>query len=262
MQRAPIFRLILVLAALCAAAAVAFAAGGADRAAFLWLNQAAAQWLPAAAPSCLTILGHGLVAVMVLAPLLPRAPGVLAAGLCAAPVAGIFSWAGKRLAAVPRPGAVLDPALFHVQGPFLAGHNSFPSGHAITIFLVATVLLLDAAPVRARAAGAVAVLVLAFLAASSRIMVGAHWPSDAFGGAALGVLAGVAGSWASMRWRWWQGPRARDMLAGIVLACAGALAWADTGYPLAEPLQWAAAALGAAIACATLLRARTAAPSP
>ncbi len=254
MQRTPTLRLLLSFAALCALAAAVVAGGGADLPLFVALNDAAARWLPAALPSNLTVLGHGLVAVMLLALTLPRAPRVLAAGLCAAPLGGIFSTVGKRLAARPRPGALLDSASFHVQGPLLSGHNSFPSGHSITLFLTATVLILGIDALRERPWRALAVLALALFAAASRVMVGAHWPSDVLGGAALGTVAGAAGSWCAQRWPWWRKPRAAALLALATLACAAALVGTDTGYPRALALQWAAAALGAAAAVRTLLR--------
>jgi len=240
-------------ALLCAAAAAALAAGGLDRPLFLAINTAAAAQLPAWLPSGLTDLGQGLVAVMLVAPFLRRAPWIPAAAFAAALPASLFSRAGKLLAARPRPAAVLDPALLHVQGSVLAGQNSFPSGHAITAFLVATVILLGlGCPPEGRPAPRVAaVLALggalyaaALLVGASRVMVGAHWPSDVLGGAALGVLAGALGSWAMRRRPWWRRRRAPLVLGAVVLACAAILPWVDTGYPQARPLQWLAALLG------------------
>jgi membrane-associated phospholipid phosphatase len=262
MQRAPTLRLLLALAAIFLLAAAAFAASGLNRTAFLAINDAGARWLPDFLPSCLTLLGHGLAAVMLLALVLPRAPQVLAAGLNAAPLAGILSAAGKRLAASARPGAVLDPAHIHVQGQLLSGHNAFPSGHSITIFLVATVLALGLESLRRRALALFAVLALAVLVGLSRILVGAHWPSDALGGAALGICAGLAGDALARRWTYWRRPGASVAYALVVLGCAAALAVADTGYPLARPLQWALAVLGAAAALYTLALQWRAARSP
>jgi len=228
---------------------------GLDRAAFLAINQLAVRWLPAWLPSNLTILGHGLVAVMVLAPLLGRTPQVLAAALYAAPVAALFSRCGKWLVAAARPAAVLDLSSFRVQGPVLSGHNSFPSGHSITIFLVVSALILADERLRTRPLACLGLLCAGLLAASSRIMVGAHWPSDVLGGAVLGMLAGTVGTLAAVRWPVWNRTGTRTAFALIVLACASALAVADTGYPLALPLQWAAVALGAISAAITIAQA-------
>lgn len=252
MQRTPTLLLLLLFAAVSALAAVGLAHSELNRGAFGVINAAAARWLPPFVPSGLTILGHGLVAVMLLAPLVRPAPQVLAAALCAAPLAGVFSALGKHLAATARPAAVLDPGSFFVQGQVLAGHNAFPSGHSITIFLLATVLILGVAPLRAHAVRSLGVLLVALAAAASRVMVGAHWPSDVLGGAALGTLAGIGGSWMAARWPLWRHARARPLLALVVLACALALALADTGYPLARPLQWLLAATGALFALRAL----------
>jgi membrane-associated phospholipid phosphatase len=244
MERAPLFRSLAALALLLAAAALALKGGALDRDAFLGINAWAAATLPPAVPSSLTVLGHGLVAVALLAPLLTRAPQAVASALCAAPFGALFSWAGKRLAAAPRPGAILDAAQFHVQGPWLRGQNSFPSGHAITIFLLATVLACALSPSRARGPGLAALAACAVAVALSRIMVGAHWPSDVLGGAALGIVAGLAGSWIAQQRPFWRSRWAPLGFALAVLACSIALVLADTGYPLALALQWFIAAAG------------------
>ena len=259
MQRPAALVPLLLFAAACALAAAGLAAGGYNRPAFEAINAMAFDWLPAALPSGLTILGHGLAAAMLLAPFLGRAPQVLAAALYGAPIAGIFSGLGKRLVASPRPAAVLDPAHIHVQGQMLAGNNAFPSGHSITMFLVATVLVLGLPSLRSRPVAALGVLVLALACAASRVMVGAHWPGDVLGGAVLGILAGMAGTGLAARWPFWRHARARGAMALIVMVCALVLAQVDTGYPLARPLQWALAALGLLAAVRALALARAAA---
>jgi undecaprenyl-diphosphatase len=252
MQRAHTLRLLLVLAALCAGAAAGIALAGLNRALFLAVNDAGARWLPAALPSCLTLLGHGLAAVLLLGVFLERAPQVLAAGLAAAPIAGALSALGKRLAGEARPAAVLDPAGFHVQGPLLSGHNAFPSGHTITIFLVAAVVLLGTDATRARTPAFLLVLGVALLVGLSRILVGAHWPTDVLGGAALGILSGIAGDLLARRWPIAQKAGGRAVFAAVVLVCALVFASIDTGYPLARPVQWALVLLGVGCAARSL----------
>src|SRR6267154_5108122 len=136
MMRVPAARLLVAAAAGCLVLALVLHGGDTERGWFLTINDAAWRWAPPALLSGLTILGHGLSATMLMAPTLLRAPRLLAAGLFAAPVALLLSRLPKALIDSPRPAAVLDPAAIHVNGMLLAGHNSFPSGHAITAFLV------------------------------------------------------------------------------------------------------------------------------
>jgi membrane-associated phospholipid phosphatase len=232
----------------CAGLAAVLAASGADEAVFRALNAWAARTLPGALPDQLTLFGHGLVAAVVVAPWLRRDPGVVLAMLFAVPAASLFSWLGKALAATTRPAGVLDPASFVIHGQVLAGHNSFPSGHSITAFALAAVIVCSSRAVRSKVLLAALALAAALLVALSRIFVGAHWPSDALGGAALGCLAGASGAWAAARWPLWQRRWGVRVLGTILIACALGLAFTSTGYPAARVLQSVLAGLGIAFA--------------
>jgi undecaprenyl-diphosphatase len=70
----------------------------------------------------------------------------------------------------------------------------FPSDHTTGSFAIAVALLL-----RHRLAGVVA-LVLACLIAVSRVAVGAHYPTDVLGGAALGAAAAFVLLIGPLRW--------------------------------------------------------------
>jgi undecaprenyl-diphosphatase len=63
--------------------------------------------------------------------------------------------------------------------------HSFPSGHAATAFAAATVL----SSLVPRAA--VTFFVLAAAIGYSRLYIGAHWPLDVLGGAAIGVATAL-----------------------------------------------------------------------
>ena len=128
-------------ALLCIAAGIAIESLGADRALFTAINAAADGALPDPLLTSATILGHGLCAVMVLAPALVRAPRLLAAGLLAALPAALLSWLPKHLVSEARPGAILGAGDLHVHGARLASTTSFPSGHSITAFAVAAAVL-------------------------------------------------------------------------------------------------------------------------
>jgi undecaprenyl-diphosphatase len=254
MSRAAPARLLIAIAVGCVLLALPLHGSDLDRRAFLAVNDAAWRWAAPALLSGITVLGHGLAAAMLLAPTLLRAPNLLLAGLLATPVAMVLSWLPKGVIDSARPLAVLDPASVHVVGMRLAGHNSFPSGHTITALLVVGVLWAGGAA-RPRWPWAVAATTVGLAVALSRIAVGAHWPSDTLAGAGLGLLAGAVGAQAERHWQLAARPAARPLLALVVLACAATLARVDTGYPLARPLQFALAALGAAMAAMALWRA-------
>jgi len=255
-------RLLIAVAVGCLALALGLHGSDSDRAWFLLVNDAAWRWLPPTALACITLLGHGLSATMLLSPALRRAPGVLTAGIYSAPVALLLSRAPKALIDSPRPSAVLDASSFHVAGMRLASHNSFPSGHAITAFLLVAVLLSSRPDCRLRLPGALAIVSAGVAVGLSRVAVGAHWPSDVLAGAGLGLLAGVAGTWASLRWPMREGRLTRSVLAALMAGCAATLAFIDTGYPDARPLQWLLAALGATMALLCLRHPGAASPAP
>jgi membrane-associated phospholipid phosphatase len=247
-------RLLIATAVGCLLLALTLRGSEVDRALFLTVNEDAWRWAPPALLSCITILGHGLSATMLLSPALQRAPNLVLAGLCSAPVALLLSRLPKALIDSPRPAAVLEAASIHVNGMRLLGHNSFPSGHAITAFLVVGVLLAAQGATRPRLPAAAATVLVGFAVALSRIAVGAHWPSDVLAGAGLGLLAGLAGTQLQRLWSPASSPRARILLALVVLGCAAVLARLDLGYPLARPVQLGLAALGAAMGALALWR--------
>ncbi len=63
--------------------------------------------------------------------------------------------------------------------------NSFPSGHATFYFALATVVLLW------NRRWGMWYFILTIVIGFARIFVGAHWPLDILGGAAIGILSGL-----------------------------------------------------------------------
>jgi undecaprenyl-diphosphatase len=253
--------LLIGVAVGCLALALGLHGSATDRGWFLAVNDALWQWLPGSALSYVTLLGHGLSATMLMSTCLLRAPQTLAAALWSTPVALALSRLPKAVIDSPRPAAVLDAGSIHIQGMRLAAHNSFPSGHSITAFMLVAVLLCAPAA-RPRWSVIAAVLLAGAAVAASRIGVGAHWPSDVIAGAGLGLAAGVAGTALAARWPLPTSRAAHAILALLVLVGAVLLARLDSGYPGARPLQWLLSALGTGVALVTLWRLRGAAGSP
>ena len=169
---------------------------------FLALNDVLSSW-PTVLWSNLTLLGDGAVLLAILSPLLIWHPPSWGSVLAAAPFAALLSGALKKAAAVPRPGAVLDPD-FTVIGDLLTGHNSLPSGHAIAVFTAVVAVVGSAATPNVRRwwygpslAGG---LLVAAMIGLSRVAVGAHWPLDVAVGAACGWIAGLCGVAAGRVW--------------------------------------------------------------
>ena len=101
----------------------------------------------------------------------------------------------KSLFASPRPMSQFETGVLNTIGQTPSGANSMPSGHSMTAFAAATVLVvcfsLEEKKMRMALLG-----VLALMVGISRIMVGAHWPADVLAGAGLGMLV----TWLAIQW--------------------------------------------------------------
>jgi membrane-associated phospholipid phosphatase len=148
--------------------------------------------LPDIAWSLLSLLGTGWAIFACTAPALWRAPRIIVAWLCAAPLAGMLTRLGKTMADNPRPLEVLDPQTIHLIGEplFVA---AMPSGHTLTAFTAATAIYFSLAPGRRRRV--LWVFAVALGVGLSRMAVGAHWPADVSVGAVLGIASGLFGVW-------------------------------------------------------------------
>jgi membrane-associated phospholipid phosphatase len=104
-------------------------------------------------------------------------------GLIAMGVSGVLVQVIKHVVGRPRP-RLADRGLFEWGPTFERGHDSFPSGHAISAFAMAAVLSWYFP------AGRWIWYSIAALIAFSRVYVGAHYASDVMFGAILGVWVG------------------------------------------------------------------------
>ena len=167
---------------------------------FSYLNQAASAW-PAGLLYNLTLMGDAAILLPLALLGIYRCPQIFGALLATLPIGAVLSSVGKKLFAMPRPGAVLDASEFNAIGEFLTGHSSLPSGHSLTYFAVGVAVLVtwqiswqNRSPSNhQRIISGVAILALMGLCLS-RVAVGAHWPLDLLVGGSLGTLAGVAGA--------------------------------------------------------------------
>ncbi len=178
----------------------------------------------------LTQIGNALIIFPLLSFLIPLRPQAWAAMVGSVFVAASCSVIGKNLAAMPRPGAVLDITAFHPIGKLLTGHSSLPSGHSITVFAGTIAVLATVMPMPKgfrQWTYLTAILVVAAILCLSRVAVGAHWPLDTVAGAGIGWIGGLSGAALARRWQqWWLGAlegKARIVLGSVLFMWAAYL---------------------------------------
>jgi undecaprenyl-diphosphatase len=120
------------------------------------------------------------VAVVILA---AGEPSALLGFVIATALALVLQCHLKRRLGRPRPCQRPDGPPQRVPIP---DHGSFPSGHSLHAAMAAVVVAWQA-PLLAPAFALVALLI-----ATSRVVLGVHYPSDVVAGAALGVILGLA----------------------------------------------------------------------
>lgn len=237
-----------------------------------WMLAAHAQAPGVAAEwtwSCLTVLGLGLAALVVLQAA-DRGDGRLAALLLPTfLLGGVLTHVPKHLLAHPRPASTDIAPHLHVIGQTFTGPVSMPSGHAVTAAAAAALLCVVFA--RGWAVRA-AVILVGVLVACSRVAVGAHWPSDVLVGAGVGLLTAAAvlacAGWPALgAWHEWLCRRVRTSagqrwMALVELAVAAALVSQNTGYPAGQPMLWLLAAVAVASAARRWARSSQRRPAP
>lgn len=221
---------------------------------FYFFNRQLAA-LPDLVWSLLSLFGTGWAIFAATAWALLRAPRIVLAWLCAAPLAGVLTRAGKSWAATARPLEVLDPQTVHVIGEplFIA---AMPSGHTLTAFAGAAAIYFALDPVRRWRH--LWLFVMALGVGLSRMAVGAHWPADVSVGAAMGLLSGLTGAWLATRIPAQQLRPQSWLMRSVALLgvyCLYVLWTDEMGFAINMPFQYA---LGAFLAvCLALFTART-----
>lgn len=136
----------------------------------------------------ITILGDALVSGVVVFLFIQRKPELVWTALIAAIVTTLLVHTLKPMLDMARPPAVLDPEFIYIIGPAYRRH-AFPSGHSASIFTVIGVLMIYNGSLWQRAG----LMLGACTVAVSRIVVGVHWPTDVFAGAAIGLVGAAVG---------------------------------------------------------------------
>ncbi|MCG3186324.1 MAG: hypothetical protein IOMNBAOH_00879 [Rhodocyclaceae bacterium] len=248
----------LLPSALLLGVGLALATSPANQGLFM-LGNAWSRTLPDAFWSALTLLGTAAGAFALFGLLLRARPQYFAAGMLAALPGSLYSYGLKRIMDLPRPAAALASGQFHQIGEVLR-HHAFPSGHALTAFAFAGIVLW--LPPRRRVVPIALAVALAAAVAVSRIAVGAHWPADLLAGAAGGWLAAAIGVAWSEHWRFWECRRGVVVMATVLAGMGVYLCYQDLGYPLAGEFQYGLAALAFIGCVAALLPSRPEAARP
>lgn len=138
-----------------------------------------------------TNIGDGLFSVAIFILLFIAARRLLAVEvLLAYAISGIISPICKNIFATPRPKSFLQQ--HHIEYAYinsidLIGNTSFPSGHTISAFALATILALNA---KNKWLG-LFYFATAALVGYSRIYLGVHFPEDVLGGSFIGVITSL-----------------------------------------------------------------------
>jgi membrane-associated phospholipid phosphatase len=237
-------------------------AAGWDVPVMLWVHAAGPSSFSEMAWSCLTVAGLGWAAlILILAA--DRGEGRLAALLVPVFVVGsVLTHLPKVLVAAPRPAATALLPHLHIIGETFRSSVSMPSGHALTAAATAALLWL-AIPRSGRLLTAV-LWVIPLLIGLSRVVVGAHWPSDVLAGWGLGLLT-VTSCVFVLRWTQ---PKAlyertasamasragQHCIAIAELGTAAGILLQRTGYPAGEPMAVALAVAAIVSAASRWLR--------
>ena len=187
--------------------------------------------LPDALWSNLTLVADTLFAVAVLLIIACYYPSMLNQSLLLLIIGALVVHGFKQGLNIPRPAAVLDRDSFWIIGQVLKNH-SFPSGHSFTAMSCAGLIWLNLT----HKGWAIVALVIGFLAALSRAMVGAHWPLDILVGSAAGLAVAVLSHWLVQRFRVFRG-HGQKLFTALLLTIASAyLSFHQDGYPYTDAL--------------------------
>lgn len=153
----------------------------------------------------LTELGDGLIILSFLTALLIYTPKVWESLITGIIISAFFTISLKKIFSIKRPAAAYINDNFTIIGDKLTGHNSFPSGHSITVFTVLTILLFAFMPtlLRHKIMWTTSICTIGLMLISTRIGVGAHYPIDVTTGAIIGYISGISGIIINAKYSLW-----------------------------------------------------------
>ncbi|MHB8921646.1 MAG: phosphatase PAP2 family protein [Halothiobacillus sp.] len=191
--------------------------------------------------SGMTSLADTYLALGLFLPVLLLRPRLAALLLVSAVIATLITHTIKPILDVPRPPAVLAADMMYLIGHRL-DHGSFPSGHAVTAFTLAGLMIVG---LRLSTSWTALVLLVASLLGISRMAVGVHWPTDVLAGSLIGLMSVVLAHkllsiWPKLNHARWPMPTAIVVTA----ICALSAPWFDAGYPLGLWANWSVAVMG------------------
>ena len=176
---------------------------------FTWVNSFGV-YLPSFIWENLTFLGDTLAACSFLILFIRKRPDLVWSGLISALIGTVIVNLIKALFSASRPPLVLADTSINIIGPALY-HHSFPSGHAVTIFILASILIFYYRSLALK----ILMVLLAFIVGISRITVGVHWPLDVLAGGTIGSLCTLIGVQVVEKFRW-SSHRVLQITAGII----------------------------------------------
>ncbi|HMR18835.1 MAG TPA: phosphatase PAP2 family protein [Sphingobacterium sp.] len=170
---------------------------------FMYLNANLSQ-LPGTQYN-LTQLGDTLIALSFLTIFVLYAPKLWEALISGLLVSLLLSVIPKKIFEIPRPAATFDRDSFVIIGKTLSGHNSFPSGHTITIFTTLTILMFAFMPqtLKLKILWCFCIILIGLILGFTRVGVGAHYPLDVVVGSIIGYISGLLGIFIAQKYRIW-----------------------------------------------------------
>lgn len=169
----------------------------------------------------LTQLGDEFIILSLMTPFIVYAPKLMEALISASIISALLSSLLKAIFSVPRPAAVLHQDTFVIIGSVLHSlTSSLPSGHAITIFTVLTILMFGLMPKKmgSKFLWFVSFTIIGLMLAFTRVAIGAHFPIDVVVGSIVGYISGLAGIFLNRKiniWKWISNKKYYPLFIGL-----------------------------------------------